>query len=62
MNHGSIPTGEGAHAIVFTRDYQKAYVTNQLAGTVSVIDTETKKKLSDIVVGQKPNGILIRYQ
>jgi YVTN family beta-propeller protein len=62
MNHGSIPTGEGAHAIVFTRDYQKAYVTNQMAGTVSVIDAQAKKKLTDIAVGQKPNGILIRYQ
>lgn len=62
MNHGSILTGEGAHAIVFTRDYQKAYVTNQLAGTVSVIDAQAKKKLSDIAVGKKPNGILIRYQ
>jgi YVTN family beta-propeller protein len=62
MNHGYITTGPGAHAVVFTRDYGKAYVTNQLAGTVSVLDVPAKKKLKDVVVGQKPNGILIRYQ
>jgi YVTN family beta-propeller protein len=62
MNHGNIPTGPGAHAVAFTRDYQKAYVTNQLAGTVSVLDVQAKKKLKDVLVGQKPNGVLIRYQ
>ena len=62
MNHGNIPTGSGAHAVVFTRDGKKAYVTNQMAATVSVIDADTKKKTKDIPVGQKPNGILIRYQ
>jgi YVTN family beta-propeller protein len=41
---------------------RKAYITNQLAGTVSVLDVQEKKKLKDIPVGQKPNGILIRYQ
>jgi YVTN family beta-propeller protein len=62
MNHGSTTTGPGAHAVAFTRDYQKAYVTNQLAGTVSVLDVQAKKKLKDVLVGQKPNGVLIRYQ
>ena len=61
MNHGSITTGPGAHAVVFTRDYQKAYVTNQLAGSVSVLDVQAKKKRKDVMVGRKPNGVLIRY-
>lgn len=57
---GSIPTGSGAHAIAFTRDGKRAYITNQLAGTVSVIDVAAKSKLKDIAVGDKPNGIAIR--
>lgn len=62
MNHGSIATGAGAHAIVFSRDFRKAYITNQMAGTVSVLNVQEKRKLKDIPVGQKPNGILIRYR
>ena len=62
MNHGSIATGAGAHAVAFTSDGQKAFITNQLAGTVSVVDVPGKKKQTDVSVGQKPNGILIRYQ
>lgn len=57
---GSIPTGKGAHAIAFTRDGKRAYLTNQLAGTVSVIDVAAKAKLKDVAVGDKPNGIAIR--
>ena len=57
---GSIPTGKGAHAIAFTHDGKKAYITNQLAGNVSVIDVTAKSKLMDIAVGDKPNGLLIK--
>ncbi len=59
-NAGSIPTGHGAHAITFTEDGSTAYVTNQEAGNVSVVDVESGVKLRDIVVGAKPNGILLR--
>jgi YVTN family beta-propeller protein len=38
-----------------------AYVTNQEAGTVSVINLQTKTKTTDIAVGKKPNGIVLRY-
>lgn len=58
---GSIITGAGAHAITFTSDGMKAYITNQRAGTVSVIDVSTHTKTLDITVGTKPNGLLIRY-
>ncbi|MBN8568049.1 MAG: YncE family protein [Ignavibacteria bacterium] len=61
MNHGNISTGSGAHAIVFSNDGAKAYITNQTAGTVSVINTSSKIKVKDINVGVKPNGLLIRY-
>lgn len=57
----NIATGNGAHAISFSSDGMTAYVTNQLGGTVSVINVSTRTKTSDITVGTKPNGILLRY-
>ncbi len=53
-------TGAGAHGIVFNADASKAYVTNQLAHTVSVIDASTKQVVTTIQVGQKPNGLCFR--
>ncbi len=58
---GSITTGSGAHAIVFTSDGTKAYITNQGASNVSVINVNNHSKTIDIPVGTKPNGLLIRY-
>jgi YVTN family beta-propeller protein len=58
---GNVATGNGAHAITFSSDGMTAYVTNQLGGTVSVINVSTRTKTSDITVGTKPNGILLRY-
>lgn len=52
-------TGANAHAIGFNAAFTRAYVTNQFANSVSVIDTETLTKVIDIPVGYKPNGILI---
>lgn len=60
MNHGEIVTGLDAHAIAFTKDGATAYVTNQGAATVSVIDVATRTKLKDIAVGKKPNGIVLK--
>lgn len=57
---GSIPTGADAHAIAFNNDGTKAYVTNQGAGTVSVIDVALHKVSQTINVGSKPNGIAIK--
>lgn len=56
----TIPTGPGAHAIVFTANEAKAYVTNQEGGTVSVIDAAGRTKIKDIPVGPKPNGMAIK--
>lgn len=58
---GNVATGNGAHAITFSSDGTTAYVTNQLGGTVSVINVNTRTKTSDITVGTKPNGLLLRY-
>jgi YVTN family beta-propeller protein len=60
MHDADIPTGADAHAIVFTADGLTAYVTNQGAGTVSVINVATRARIKDIAVGRKPNGIVLR--
>ncbi|WP_020604954.1 YncE family protein [Spirosoma spitsbergense] len=60
MKMGTVATGLDAHAIVFTKDGSTAYVTNQGAATVSVIDVAKRTKLKDIAVGKKPNGLVLR--
>lgn len=57
---GTISTGADAHAIAFSSDGTKAYVTNQGAGNVSVIDVATHTVSQTISVGSKPNGIVIK--
>ena len=54
-----IDTGAGSYGILFLEDYSKVYVTNEGSGTVSVIDTISKKKIKDIRVGLKPNGMAL---
>ncbi len=58
MKGGSFSTANGAHAIAFKG--MTAYVTNQEAASVSVVDVMKHEKIKDIKVGEKPNGILIR--
>jgi YVTN family beta-propeller protein len=57
---GAFTTAAGAHAIAFTADGNTAYVTNQMAASVSVINTNDHSKIKDIAVGKKPNGIVIK--
>jgi DNA-binding beta-propeller fold protein YncE len=38
---GQIPTGAGAHGLYLSRDATRLYVTNRLAGSVSVLDART---------------------
>ena len=59
---GELPTGAGAHAIAFASDGKTGYVSNQTAGTVSVIDIATRAVTKTIVVGAKPNGMVFRSQ
>lgn len=56
----SIITGADAHAIAFTTDGNTAYVTNQGAKTVSVIDVASHTVTKTISVGAKPNGIALK--
>ena len=60
MKMGEVTTGLDAHAIVFTKDGTTAYVTNQGAASVSVVDVAKRTKLKDIAVGKKPNGIVLK--
>ena len=57
---GSIQTGADAHAIAFSSNGEKAYVTNQGAGNITVIDVATHSILKTITTGTKPNGIAIK--
>lgn len=57
---GDITTGADAHAIVFTADGTKAYVSNQGANSVSIVDVASHSVLSTVNVGAKPNGLVLR--
>lgn len=59
MQQGEFITGADAHAIAFATN-GKAYVTNQGANTVSVIDIATHTVINTISVGTKPNGLTIK--
>lgn len=60
VKSGEIRVGAGAHAIAFSRDGKTAYISNQGAGTVSVIDVEGLAVKITVTVGAKPNGLVIR--
>jgi len=55
---GSFATAAGAHAIAFNGT--TAYITNQEAASVSVVDVVKHQKIKDLTVGKKPNGIVIK--
>lgn len=57
---GELATGPGAHAFAFSADGAKAYVTNQTAGTVTVVELATRSAVKSVTVGAKPNGIVFR--
>lgn len=60
MQGNAINTGAGAHAIIFTSDGNTAYVTNQTANTVSVVNVTNHMVTKTIAVGKKPNGVVIK--
>lgn len=61
MHGGVFDTGAGAHAIAFSQDGMTAYITNQTAGSVSVVNVSTHTESKEITVGTKPNGIVLKY-
>ena len=54
LNTGTLPS-----AIVTNSDGTKAYVADMTDGTVSVVDTITNTKISNITVGTEPKGIVL---
>lgn len=59
IHSGAFATAAGTHAVAF-KDMTTAYVTNQEAASVSVVDVMTHKVTKTISVGKKPNGIVIK--
>ncbi len=56
----AIPTGQpGTHMIVVSPDTKRAFTANIPAGTLSVIDLEHGRKLRDLSVGGRPEGIAL---
>lgn len=57
---GETATGSGAHGIAFSGDGVTAYVSNQGAASVSVLNVASKAVVKSIVVGTEPNGMVFR--
>jgi YVTN family beta-propeller protein len=57
---GELTTDAGAHGIAFSDDGKAAYVSNQGANNVSIVDVGTVTLQSSIAVGSKPNGMAWR--
>lgn len=56
----SIATGQqGTHMVVVAPDNRTAYTANIASGTVSVLDLKDAKKLRDINIGGKPEGLAL---
>ena len=56
----SISTGQkGTHMIVVAPDNRTAYTANIGSGTVSVLDLKAGKKLRDLTIGGKPEGLAL---
>lgn len=60
IKKAEVLTGNDAHAIVFNADRSLAYVTNQGANTVTVLDATTFGKVKELPVGRMPNGVAIK--
>jgi len=54
-----IPTGLGAHGMAISRDCRSLYVSNRLAGTISVIEFATRKVTATWRVGGSPDMLQV---
>jgi YVTN family beta-propeller protein len=54
---GQAPTGSVPEWITFTPDGKTVYVSNSGAGSVSAIDTASRKQVSVVPVGEVPKRI-----
>jgi YVTN family beta-propeller protein len=57
---GDLMTGAGAHGVGFSADGSTAFITNQAANSLSVIDVVGKAVRATVALGQKPNGLVFR--
>jgi YVTN family beta-propeller protein len=56
----SVPTDQqGTHMVAISPDARRAYTANIASGTVSVIDLAGRRKLRDLAVGGRPEGIAL---
>lgn len=62
MYGGNVSVGSGASTIVFSKTGETCYVSNQNDNSVSVVDVEGLKESIKIHVGEKPDGMIIRYK
>lgn len=58
---GSVSVRNGAGAMAFSQDGKTCYVTNHDDNSVSIVDVTGLKEIMRIPVGEKPNGLIIRY-
>lgn len=56
----TIRTDAGAHGVVLCNEGRHVFVTNIAAGTVSMIDAESRSVVREFAVGKGPNGITFR--
>lgn len=57
---GELATAAGAHGLAFSADGTTAYISNQGASSVSVINLSSRAVTKTITVGAKPNGMVFR--
>lgn len=57
---GSVSVGSGAGAMIFSKNGDTCYVTNQNDNSVSIVDVAGLKEIMKIPVGERPNGLIIR--
>ncbi len=62
IHGGYISVGGGAGTMAFSQNGKTCYVTNQNDNSVSVVDVPGLKEMMKITVGEKPNGLVIRYK
>ena len=56
----AVRTGQqGTHMVAVSPDLSRAYTANIPAGTVTVIDLANRRKLRDVEVGGRPEGIAV---
>jgi YVTN family beta-propeller protein len=54
-----IPTGRGAHGFCVSRDARSLYVSNRLAGTISVLRFATRRVVATWRVGGSPDMLQV---